>query len=75
MDLSRFRSYLGLRVDPDPVPVQLPEPLRTEVRAVFASTGLVEAVRLVRQRTGLDLASAVRAVKALVDDAGEQLGK
>lgn len=58
-------SWRALKYDPDPVPVILPEPLATEVRNLAADR--TAAVRLVRQRTGLNLLPAVRAVDALVD--------
>jgi hypothetical protein len=47
------------------VPVILPEPLAEEVRALLSDGGRVEAVRLVRQRTRLNLLPAVLAVDAL----------
>lgn len=58
-------SWKSLKVDPDPVAVLLPEPLATEVRALAPDR--TAAIRLVRQRTGLNLLPAVRAVDALVD--------
>ena len=45
----------------------LPEPLAGEVRALLAGGGRVEAVRLVRQRTHLNLLPAVLAFDALTD--------
>ena len=54
----------SLRFDDDPVAVLLPEPLSGEVRAL-AAEDFVGAVALVRRRTGLNLAPAVRAVEAL----------
>ncbi len=60
----------GVRIDPDPVAVLLPEPVRSQVLQAHARAGTVEAVRVTRQRTGLDLRSAVRAVQALVGDDG-----
>lgn len=62
--IRRIRDA-GVVVDADPVAVLLPEPLRAEVFAVRGHDGEVAAVRLVRQRTGLDLLSAVRAVRAI----------
>jgi hypothetical protein len=49
------------------VPVILPEPLAGEVRTLLADGSRVEAVRLVRQRTHLNLLPAVLAVDALAD--------
>ena len=66
--MSRWRipSWIpGLRFDPDPVPVLLPEPLAGKVRALLAEGKRVDAVRLVRQRTHLNLLPAVRAVDNL----------
>jgi hypothetical protein len=64
---------VGLRIDPDPVPVLFPEPVRSELLRTHAQDGFVSAVRLARQRTGLDLLSAVRAVTALTgDDRGRE---
>lgn len=57
--LRRLRS-------PEPeLVVILPEPLAQQVRDLLAEDREVEAVRLTRRRTGLDLLSAVRAVRAL----------
>jgi hypothetical protein len=56
------------RFDDVPVPVILPEPLAGEVRALVADGKHVEAVRLVRQRTHLNLVPAVRAVDAIGGD-------
>ena len=53
--------------DDPPVPVILPEPLAGEVRTLLADGRRVEAVRLVRQRTHLNLLPAVLAVDALQD--------
>jgi Arc/MetJ-type ribon-helix-helix transcriptional regulator len=44
------------------IPVVLPEPLASQVDALLERGERVEAVRLVRERTGLDLASAYGAV-------------
>lgn len=66
MQLSQLWTKLkGVRVDDKPVPVLLPEPLRTDVNQTRARDGEVAAVRLLRERTGLNLMSAVRAVRAL----------
>lgn len=68
MNWRRLRQALGrYRTDRDVVAVLLPEPLRTETLQVYANDGLVDSVRLVRQRTGLDLLSATRAVRALAE--------
>lgn len=58
---------------PDPnslLPVLLPEPLDTEARQLVAEGKHYEAVRLVRGRTGIGLAAADRAVRALGGAAG-----
>lgn len=69
MDWAAIRSIVaGVRFDDDLVPVILPEPLRTEVLTLVREHDEVAAVRRVRQRTGLDLRSAVLAVRALGDD-------
>ncbi len=62
--IRRLRGT-GVVVDEAPVAVLLPEPLRAEVSALLGRSGEVAAVRLVRQCTGLNLLSAVRAVRAL----------
>ncbi len=68
----RFRTVPSVRwwpknwaFDEAPVPVILPEPLAGEVRALLADGERVEAVRLVRQRTHLNLLPAVLAVDAV----------
>lgn len=43
----------------------LPEPLAAEVRRLLAGGERIEAVKLTRRRTGLNLLPAVRAVDAL----------
>ena len=45
--------------------VILPEPLASQVRDLLREGRRVEAVRVTRQRTGLNLLPAVRAVDAL----------
>lgn len=55
----------ALRFDPDPVAVQLPEPLAREVSTLLARDDFAGAVALVRRRTGINLQPAVRAVEAL----------
>lgn len=66
MDWAGFKSLIvGVRFDRDLVPVILPEPLRAQVLAHLRSNDELSAVRWVRQRTGLDLRSAVRAVRAV----------
>jgi hypothetical protein len=55
----------SLTFDREPVPVLLPEPLESEVRALLAADQYVEAVRRVRQRTRLNLLPAVLAVNAV----------
>ncbi len=55
------------RFDDAPVAVLLPEPLAGEVRALLADGKRVEAVRLVRRRTHLNLLPAVLAVDAVTD--------
>jgi hypothetical protein len=57
--LRRLRSS-----EPD-LAVILPEPLAGQVRALLSEGRTVEAVRLTRRRTGLDLLTAVRAVDAM----------
>lgn len=55
---------------PDPrslLPVLLPEPLDTEARRLVAEGKHFDAVRLVRATTGIGLAAADRAVRALGD--------
>jgi hypothetical protein len=61
-------SLVGVKADRDPVPVILPEPVRGQVVQHLRDGDEVTAVRLVRRRTGLDLLSAVRAVRAVEDD-------
>ena len=46
------------------MPVILPEPLASQVRQLVAQGKRVDAVRLVRHRTGLGLLPAVLAVDA-----------
>ncbi len=60
----------SLRFDSNPVAVVLPEPLATDVRGLLGSDRYVDAVRLVRQRTHLNLMPAVLAVNAVQDGAG-----
>ena len=48
---------------PPLIPVLLPEPLGTEVDELLQQDEHIQAVRLVRERTGLDLKSAYAAVK------------
>jgi hypothetical protein len=60
----------SLRFDRDPVAVVLPEPLATDVRGLLVRDRYVDAVRLVRQRTHLNLMPAVLAVNAVRDCAG-----
>ena len=67
--LPRLRGQ-AVHVDADPVAVLLPEPLLGEVRGLLAREGEVPAVRRVRERTGLDLLCAVRAVRHLDATAG-----
>lgn len=55
------------RVEPE-VAVLLPDPLAAEVRALLSTGDRIEAVRLTRRRTGLNLLPAVRAVDALGPD-------
>ena len=50
------------RGQPPLVPVLLPEPLGSEVDALVGRDQEVAAVRLVRERTGLGLLVAVKAV-------------
>lgn len=61
-----FGSARGLRrrAEPDVV-VVLPEPLAAEVGRLLAGGERIEAVKLTRRRTGLNLLPAVRAVDAL----------
>jgi hypothetical protein len=62
----RFRPRSGTSGD-DPVAVLLPEPLRSEDRALLADHEYVEAVRRVRRRTHLRLRPAALAVDAVRD--------
>lgn len=48
---------------PEPQPVLLPEQLGAKVDALLAEDRLIEAVKLVRQQTELDLVTATRAVR------------
>lgn len=48
---------------PEPVPVLIPEPLATTVDELLAREDVVQAVRVVREHTGLDLLAATRAVR------------
>lgn len=50
--------------EPDLV-VLLPEPLATQVRDLLVQGKRVEAVKLTRQRTGINLLPAVKAVDAI----------
>jgi hypothetical protein len=59
------------KFDDKPVAVLLPEPLDAEVRTLLAADAYVEAVRMVRQRTHLNLLPAVLAVNAVRDAAEE----
>jgi hypothetical protein len=60
----------SFQFDEKPVAVLLPEPLATDVRGLLAEDEYVEAVRLVRQRTHLNLLPAALAVNAIRDAAG-----
>jgi len=59
--------FTNWKFDAEPVAVLLPEPLRSEVRTLLAADQYVEAVRLVRQRTHLNLLPATLAVNAVRD--------
>jgi hypothetical protein len=62
----------GLTVQ-NPVAVILPEPLAGEVQAMLADDRYVPAVKLVRDRTALNLLPAVLAVNRIRDgNAGPQ---
>ncbi|GAA1430420.1 hypothetical protein GCM10009616_14980 [Microlunatus lacustris] len=50
--------------EPD-LAVILPDPLAGQVRDLLTADQRVEAVRLTRRRTGVDLLTAVRAVNAM----------
>jgi acetylornithine/succinyldiaminopimelate/putrescine aminotransferase len=52
----------------DPVAVILAEPLRGEVRVMLADDQYVPAVKLVRDRTALNLLPAVVAVNRIRDE-------
>lgn len=54
------------RPEPDLV-VVLPEPLASRVRELLRQGRRVDAVKLTRERTGINLLPAVRAVDALGD--------
>jgi hypothetical protein len=54
--------------DEAPIAVILPEPLASEVRALLDEGQRVQAVRLVRERTHLNLLPAVLAVDAVGPD-------
>lgn len=62
-------NFFRRKPTPDPVPVLLPEPLGTEVDTLLDEENFVPAVKLVRERTGLDLLSATRAVRHRRDTA------
>lgn len=51
-------------VEPDLI-VLLPEPLVSQVRGLIADGKRVQAVKLTRQRTGINMLPAVKAVDAL----------
>ncbi|MCU1692180.1 MAG: hypothetical protein JWM64_1271 [Frankiales bacterium] len=55
---------MQVRPESELVPVLLPEPLRTEAVGLHAGGDEVAAVRVVREQTGLDLSTALRAVRA-----------
>lgn len=57
-------KLVELKNRPEPEPVLLAEPLASEVDALLAQGKDVRAIKLVRERTGLDLQSAHRAVMA-----------
>lgn len=63
-----WRRLFGGSVEPELV-VILPEPLAGEVRDLLREGKRVEAVRMTRQRTLLNLLPAVRAVDALAEAA------
>ena len=58
----------GLQMPADPeVTVILPEPLASEVRVLLTAGKKVEAVRVTRRMTSMNLVPAVRAVEAVQD--------
>ena len=60
-----MQGLRGVRVPAvPPVAVLLPQPLRSEVVRLRDAGTEVDAVRLVREQTGLGLVPAVRAVRA-----------
>ena len=59
------RWWQNWTFDDPPMPVILPEELADDVRPLLAEGDRIEAVRLVRQRTGLGIRPAVLAVDAL----------
>ena len=61
------RWFRGDSIEPE-VTVVLPEPLASEVRALLAEGRRVEAVRLTREKTKINLLPAVRAVDATLTD-------
>ena len=66
---ERLKKISGVQIDREPVAVVIPEPARTEVVEAYRRSGETEAVRVARRRTSLDLLSAVRAVRALAQEA------
>ncbi len=60
-----FRRFRPVPPAEPQVAVLLPEPLAGQVRTLLADGRQIEAVRLIRRRTGLPLLPAVRAVDAL----------
>lgn len=71
--LQRLRSrWSAVRVPADPpVTVLLPEPLRSAVVRLRDDGRSVDAVRLVRERTGLGLLPAHKAVQAAQPELAE----
>ena len=57
-------KLVELKNKPEPEPVLLAEPLAAEVDALLAQDEDVRGIKLVRERTGLDLQTAHRAVMA-----------
>ena len=63
--MPSVRWWQNWKFDDPLMPVILPDALADEVRPLLAQGERVEAVRLVRQRTGLGIFPAVLAVDAL----------
>lgn len=61
----KMREWFGGGPAEPEVTVVLPEPLASQVRSLLADGKRLEAVRLTRQKTKINLLPAVRAVDAI----------